>query len=332
MGLTNRVLRQCNVARATEKEAEPNGSIEGLGRHASSALQRVGPSLKAVFNAFTELLVPLDLAAEIGGRPYWMPRERMAKLAGRLGWVAESTYGGKLRTGAFWWAAAEAERHGHAHVNIRSPGLLQAASWWTDAASGGRLRGDVFVPRNDLLVSVGEVSLGGKSAGAMLEDLHLAGATVPSEGTICSRGDASGKSNAWAAILGSCALHGVFSGDQLSWGIDAKEMWVIRCLMKAFPELLAGRVVALGMDNAGNQFAINSGKASSPECKRILAEIYDAADELRCRFYAVWIPRAFNRPSDLLCKTSSFLIACRDAEAAGLALHFRQWTQGRPPA
>ena len=239
MGLTNRVLRQCNVARATEKEAEPNGSIEGLGRHASSALQRVGPSLKAVFNAFTELLVPLDLAAEIGGRPYWMPRERMAKLAGRLGWVAESTYGGKLRTGAFWWAAAEAERHGHAHVNIRSPGLLQAASWWTDAASGGRLRGDVFVPRNDLLVSVGEVSLGGKSAGAMLEDLHLAGATVPSEGTICSRGDASGKSNAWAAILGSCALHGVFSGDQLSWGIDAKEMWVIRCLMKAFPELQA---------------------------------------------------------------------------------------------
>jgi len=331
MGLTNRVLRQCNVARATEKEAEPNGSIEGLGRHASSALQRVGPSLKAVFNAFTELLVPLDLAAEIGGRPYWMPRERMAKLAGRLGWVAESTYGGKtahgrLLVGGGRGRTPRSRPRQHPVTGLVASSILVDRRRFRRPAARGRVRPTERPPRVSRR-GVARRQVRGRDArglapsrrhGALGRNDMLERRRLGQKQRV---GGDPGQLRTPRGILGGPAVLG--NRRQGDVGHQVPDEGVPR---------VAGRVVALGMDNAGNQFAINSGKASSPECKRILAEIYDAADELRCRFYAVWIPRAFNRPSDLLCKTSSFLIACRDAEAAGLALHFRQWTQGRPPA
>jgi len=325
------ILHTCNVTTSEDKERPADVTITAIGRLASSATQRIVPAIRNVYNALLELMVIRRLADHPDPRVRGIPLKRAQKLSGRLGFIADCTYGGRLHTAPFWFAAYQAERDRTQWVSMTTGGVQDAMSWWLDSAKTGRLRGEHFVPSNDLLVPQGAVSLGELRAGDLRHDDDLAvGARGARYST--SRSDACGGDvDAFAATIDGYAVHGSFTSDQRSWHIDTKELFAIWALLILFGGVLAGRTLAFGTDNAGNQYALNTGRCPSPSTRRVLAGIYSILDAHRINFYAVWVPRAFNRPADLLCQTSSFAASCRLAEEAKLNLVLRQWTGQATP-
>jgi len=207
-------------------------------------------------------------------------------------------------------------------------GVPEAVAWWLESARLGTLRGDYFVAADSLSVPVSSVSLAGLGAGTFAHDMELA-AAASGASVVATRSDASGDADAFSAIEEGRAVHGASTADQRAWSIDAKEMYAIFVMLVCFGALYAGRALAVGTDNAGNQFAINTARCPSSTTRRILAAIYDICDQLRINLFAVWIPRAFNRPADLLCKSASFSAACSHAAEAELGLEMHSWNGGK---
>jgi len=324
-----RILHLCNVAHAAEKSTPAATAFTAIGRTADSVTGTIVPALHTVTNALLELMVTQRLGTRGDARLHGLPAARAQKLAGRLQWIGDCSYGARLHIAPFHYAVHALGlirgRPSKGHwVRTDTGGIPEAMAWWLDSARSGRLRGEHVVPAADLHIPVGSVSISGLTSGHIKDDLlHVpSGAGGGPVGT--SSDAAGGDVDAFSAALGSLAVHGAFTADQRSWSIDAKELYAIRCLLRAHGLELRGRVVVFGTDNAGNVYALNGGRCRGRKARELLAEIYDVCDELGIRFYACWVPRVFNRPADLLCKTASFRGACRLAAAEGLKWDIKQ--------
>jgi len=238
-----------------------------------------------LYTALVDLEI-LRLAAEKAPGSARLPGEWLRSMAGRVAWVAQSTYAARLHTASLWYAACHARRSASGMVRLgRISGLADDAAWFTGMAQAGRLRGARYVRADELQPDSVEV-------------VHS---------------DASGDVGA-AACWNGLAVYHLWRGSERDMSIQAKELEPIVAAAERFGTEWTGKVVVFYTDNLGNAFGINRGKAVLGAASSRLARLYELADAHGFEFVAVWLPRRFNTAADAISK------ACSRAEAVAAAM------------
>ena len=242
---------------------------------------------KALFTALVDLELVLRATATEAAR---LPVEWLRSMAGRLSWVAQSTYAARLHMGSIWYLTTHAPSpRGMVRVG-RHSGAASDARWFLDAAVAGRLRGWRSV-RPD----------------------QLQPGTVP-----IVEADASGDVGCGALCDGRVLWH-VWVAQERNWSIQAKELRPLLEAARAFGDEWCGKVVVFRTDNLGNAYGINRGKAMPGAAANMMAELYELADEKGFEFLAVWLPRRYNASADAISKAATLEAARAAAREHGLA-------------
>lgn len=240
---------------------------------------------KALFTALVDLEL-LRLAA--GCDLARIPAEWLRSMAGRVSWVAQSTYAARLHTGSLWYAATVATSK-HSMVPVaRIGGLANDAAWFMTAARDGRLRGERRVMPAQLEPEAVE---------------HVFS-------------DAAGAAGAAAYWREHVVYHAWESGER-AMSIQAKELNPVVAAAEHFASQWRGKMVIFHTDNLGNAYGINRGKAMAGAARELLQRLYDLADEYGFHFVALWLPRRANVKADVLSKAASFEAAKEAAKAHG---------------
>ena len=249
---------------------------------------RVDPA--KLYTALVDLEV-LRLAAEKAPDTARLPVEWLRSMAGRVSWVAQSTYSARLHTSSLWYAAMHAKCSSDGMTRLRAiRGLAVDARWFRAQAQAGKLRGAHYVRPDELTPDSVEV-------------VHA---------------DAAGDDGA-AAIWGDFAIYHHWDGAERGMSIQAKELDPLVAAAEMFGGEWKGKIVVFYTDNLGNAFSINSGKAAYGAASDRLARLYELADEHGFEFVAVWLPRRFNTQADAVSKAASFEKAVEAAVACGAA-------------
>ena len=279
---------------APEKSSGPSGSEVLLG---VSYTSNVGgrPMMRVAGEQLFALLVGLHLLQLLAQREpqrAQVPASFVQSLAGRAGWVAQTTYAARMHIGSLWYCARMSPHSMVPVASLVSNGVLQDAAWFISSAAKGTLRGQRLV-KNSLLSDADVVRLFSDASGS--QDAG-AGATW-------------GKRAIWHRW--SKARH------EHQYTTQAQELHPIVAAARKWGAEWAGRIVIIGTDNLGNALGINTGKAGRGRARELLAELYDLADAHGFELLAVWVPREHNVVCDALSKASTLADARRMAQAVG---------------
>lgn len=268
-------------------------STEALGLELHSGQMTVCVKRAKTYTALT-----LRALAGTGG--VVMPAARYESMVGRLGWLAQNCYGGRLCMKGLY------------ALNMRGP------SWgWVEPSFGGDAGGAATTAHRSFresMIAWDELLRSGRVRGyrrvhvdAIATCVHL-------------RSDASGDT-AWGAFNPEAReiLYHKLRGEEKGWSIDALELCPILAMCERYGSGWAGRLVVFGTDNAGNAYSLNTGKAKGQVTRDILRRVYRLADEHGFDFLALWVPRERNTLCDTISKFNSLTDARRYAEGQGLA-------------
>lgn len=279
---------------APEKDSGPSGAEELLGlTYASNVdgepmIRVAGAQLFALLVGLHLLLVCHEKAPERAQ----VPAGFIKSLAGRAGWVAQTTYAARMHVGSLWYCARMAP---HVMVPIKSlvgNGLLGDAAWFVKHAKEGTLRGQRML-----------------RAGA-LEEGNVKRVSSDASG---AKGQGAG------AVCGNKAIYHRWSETEALMSIQAQELHPIVGAARAWGSAWRGKTVIFSTDNLGNAIGINSGKAARGAARRLLGELYDLADLHGFELLAVWVPREYNIICDALSKATTVEEARARAAAVGAA-------------
>jgi len=241
-----------------------------------------------LYTALVDLEV-LRLAAERAPDAARLPVEWLRSMAGRVSWVAQSTYSARLHTSSLWYAAMHAKRSSDGMVRLRAiRGLVADAGWFRSQAQAGKLRGAHYVRPDEL--------------------------TPDSVEVVCA--DAAGEDGA-AALWDDFVIYHGWNSAERSMSIQAKELDPFVAAADVFGESWKGKIVVFYTDNLGNAYSINNGKTAHGAASDRLARLYELADQHGFEFIAVWLPRRFNTKADAVSKAASFEDAVKAAVACG---------------
>lgn len=265
---------------AADKDSGPSGAEELLGLTYAS---NVGgePMIRVAGAQMFALLVGLHLLLvchEAAPEHAQVPASFIKSLAGRAGWVAQTTYAARMHVGSLWYCARMAP---HTMVPIKGlveNGLLADAAWFVANAKAGTLRGQRTV-----------------RSGAFEESNIKRVAS-----------DASGaKGQGAGAVCDGKAIYHCWCENEADMSIQAQELHPIVGAARAWGKDWRGKTVIFATDNLGNAIGINSGKAARGAARRLLGELYDLADKHGFELLAVWVPREYNVVCDALSKATS---------------------------
>jgi hypothetical protein len=222
-------------------------------------------------------------------------------LTGRLGYVALTTFGGRLHLGPFHYAAATTAPSGFVRL-CDDGGLLTAIEWWVAQISSGAIRGQRVIHFEGALV---------RFSGAAASHLRVRVAS-----------DASGDVGYGAHCEGA-ALWGAWTAAELNHSIQWKELYPLKRAFQQWGASWRGRLVVLGTDNLGNVFTLNTGTAhgeGARATRSLVCELYALATQFGFEFVAMWVPRELNTVADSISKATSLPAASAAAVAAGCSL------------
>lgn len=160
----------------------------------------------------------------------------------------------------------------------KHPTLLANVTWISRAAQDGELDGEHLIPAPSLrpwntLYVTSDASLSGpaghRSAGA---------------GVRC----------------GPALLSLMLPASYGSFSIASLELLPLAVFILLASDLLAGALLVIGIDNQGDAYSINSGRARSPEAALLINLIYLLRKFSGCDILATWISRVFNFLADRL--------------------------------
>jgi hypothetical protein len=286
-----------------DKVKLPTQRIELLGLEidARPGFGRVGPTPLRLFMLLCDLAWLQAVAASGDDRVHV---DFLASLAGRLSFVAATTFAGRVHTAAFHHAAGRA---GGGLVRVRSiPSFMGEVAWWVRYIEGGAVQGHAMV------------RVSGDALRVAVSFAPDAVAAPPLQLQSDAAGDVG-----FGATFGSRALWGTWTRQQLVASVQVKELEPVVRAFEAWGADWAGRFVLIASDNIGNVFAINSGVtrgAGQRSARRIIRRLYALAQLHGFEFAAVWLPRELNVTCDDLSKSPSFSAAAAVASAAGCSL------------
>ena len=211
------------------KEEKSKGmapNVSGLlGRVVDMPTATVSPTVESLFSVLTHFYLWL-LLASIG---VGLPTDRAHSLAGRLQWVAECTYLGRLFTGILWRSACKSKDWRRLDVRLTSfAGLREEIQWWISACENDALTLDRTMSEDqDAAVRVG-----------------IVGATPA---CTISRSDAGKK--AAAALVDKKLVWTLLTKEQCSWSSQARELLPMALAAEALGHTWVGKVVVFVTDS-----------------------------------------------------------------------------------
>jgi len=236
----------------------------------------------------------------------------ISSLSGKLGWWARALLRARTKLGGIIKAATG----GASVAALRGP-IIDDLIWWETAFSSGLLAAEVTIhPAADTAI----VRLSGGGADDPRAENHIQAAKRNSQIT-SDAGDHGG-----GAVFGNEAIHTVWSASDALQSSDYREARMTLEAVVRWANVWASdpraqpRQVLLLMDNLGNVFNINRGRARRPEVTTIISQIYDIAEANNIVFVAAWLPREANLEADALSKCQSTQEAARVATQLGLRL------------
>lgn len=251
------------------------------------------------------------------------------QLTGTLGWLAACSFAGQLYMGPFYYAAQLASRLSSPQLS-RIDGFRAACGWWLERAASGRLRGHMSVPMSSIPLlrlafdptRAAVTRASGLGRGALTDDDNVettALARRPDGGRVfCFQMDAG--ASAWCVIVGKFALWGRWRPHQRSWSSGGRELYGPLQPLLRLPELLRGASIVLGFDNASDTLAVGFGRARAEVERRLLAALFEAAQDLGAAVSVWWCSRRMNAGPDELSKITTPPDARRWCEARSLEL------------
>ena len=255
----------------------------------------------------------------------------VSMLAGTLCWLAWCSHAGLLHMGTFYYAARLAEERKVIRLS-RISGLRSACQWWIDRAASGRLRGHrriatASIPslRIHLDPSFRTLQPRISRPGAALRDSDNVAAAASGDradggAVLCLQGDAAVGTAAWAVIIGLRVLWGRWHPSQLNWSSGGRELyWALQALLR-FPEAARGAFIVIGFDNASDAVAVGWGRARGIVERRLMAALFECAEDLGAEVAPWWCSRRMNAWPDELSKCSSSYDARRWCDNHGFEL------------
>ena len=289
-------LHEIKAVTNEEKETPPTKVIVFCGRIFDSPRQEVSVAPRTLFTTLCTLYL-ITLLYDTPGYEPALSLKRAQSVAGKVGWLAELYYSGRLYSSGLWYPCAEATRRGWEYLNLRSfPGYIENVIWWLEESRKGTLRGHKLIKPQAMLVDFTKCP--------SVSDIGE-GSCKPSH----SRSDASGN-RAWSIIIRNHVLWATFSQRQRGWSIQAKELYPVLRLLQWGGRLLAGSFLAITTDNISNVFSINKGKGKGITLD-LLRLIFKLCDTYSIDIVALWLPREVNVLTDALSKSTHLLDACR---------------------
>jgi hypothetical protein len=125
---------------------------------------------------------------------------------------------------------------------------------------------------------------------------------------------------AWAAIIGGTALWGKWSPEQRDWSSGGRELYSPLQAILRLPEKFRGAFIVIGFDNASDAIAVNTGRPRAPVERRLMAALFEAAQDIGAQIVSWWCSRRMNAAPDELSKCTSTSEARRWAAMHGLRL------------
>ena len=221
--------------------------------------------------------------------------DSLRSTAGRASWVAQNSFAARLRTGSLWYAATRAGHSSDGTVRVAGVrGLLRDVSWFLEQAAVGRLRGERRI-RPGALTRAGARQVYSDASGAV--------------------GAGGG------AIYDGRGLWHQFTGAEVGWSIQAKELSPLVAAAERWGAEWTGKVVVFHTDNLGNAYGINNAKALAGPALELLRRLYELADLYNFEPVAVWLPRSHNTRADAISKATSLGEARRNAVACGAVVN-----------
>lgn len=206
----------------------------------------------------------------------------------------------------------------------RVDGLRDACQWWLDRASCGRVRGHrrlpcVSIPSLQIAFDPTYAVQRAVAAGSALTDDEnvetLVSARRADGGTAhCFQLDAA--ADAWALIFAGIAYWGLCSDLQRSWSSGGREFYGPLQALRRRPDLFRDAFLVIGFDT----LALCLGRARGAVERKLLADLFECADDLDAELVVWWCSRRMNAAPDQLSKRSSVSDARRWCEARGLEL------------
>jgi hypothetical protein len=288
------VLASANIPEATEKAACGTDTVV-LGRVFDTVRDAVYLTRRATYGYMMHAAIVRRLLAP------GMPRAvasitaaNISSLAGKLGWWARATWRGRCHVGAVIKAAT----HGASVAALRGA-LVADLSWWEAAWTEGKLAPELILDatRPTVLVRV--------QGGGADEDATAAAARG-GRAVASDAGDPGG-----GAIWGAEALYIQWRGDEAHAHSDWREARVSLAVLERWgahfgaPAGEPPRRVLLLMDNLGNVYSINRGRARSARVTALISSMYDLAERHNFVFAAAWVPREVNLAADAISKCAT---------------------------
>ena len=257
-----------------------------------------------------------------------MEHRFLDRLAGTLGWLASCSYAGLLHMGPFYYAARVSASQRLPRLS-RVDGLREACQWWLDRASSGRLRGHRRLPcvsipslqiAFDPTYSAQQATVAAGSALTDADNVETLVSAHRADGGAahCLQLDAA--ADAWAVIINGIAFWGLWSELQRSWSSGGREFYGPLQALRRRPDIFRNAFVVIGFDNASDALALCLGRARGVVERRLLAELFECADDLDAELVVWWCSRRMNAAPDQLSKCSSVLDARRWCEERSLEL------------
>jgi len=236
----------------------------------------------------------------------------ISSLSGKLGWWARSLLRARTKLGGVIKAATS----GASVAALRAP-IIADLHWWEFTFATGKLAAEVTIhPTTDTAI----IRLSGGGADDPRAESHIPAAKRRSH-LASDAGDHGG-----GAIFGDQAIHLTWTPYEAQQPSDHREARMTLEAVRTWAHLWSTdgtaqpRQVLLLMDNLGNVFNINCGRARRPEVMHIISQIYDVAESNNIVFIAAWLPREANLAADALSKCKSTQEAAQVASKLGLCL------------
>jgi len=240
----------------------------------------------------------------------------VSSLSGKLGWWAESLLRARTHLGGIIKAATS----GISLANL-SRAVLEDLRWWEKTWSAGALAPEVLLDAAAGVVRLVHVGAGGVDGAEEEESLAAARGGRRPRVVAGDAGDPGG-----GAVCGREAVYLQWTPEEAVEHSDWRELRVTLEALRRFgpswappPGAPPARVLLL-MDNLGNVFSINRGRARRDVVTTLISELYDVAEAHGISFCAAWLPRECNTVPDALSKAATPGEAAAVAARLGLRL------------
>lgn len=278
-------MAEVSVEESVAKRVTPDPSAELLGRLVDVPTGRVSMKLSKLYqyqcHAFFVRLLLCHTNARARAA---VTKVSLAKLTGRLMWLAAATISGRCHLSGLISGGRSSVEIEHLRKLV-----VRDLSWWCDGWLAGTIAPEALLPAAELHDFV-QIRSG-------RDDAVRSDAGEPGGG----------------AVYGTRALHRVWTAEEKTDSSDRLEAAVILDCMRTWGPEWRGRHVVLLTDNYGNIFSMMKGRAAGrPVVQSIIEDMYAVAERLGFRFSVVWIPREANMKADALskCPTANDAAAC----------------------